>query len=494
MPGHKSAPSAPPRLTHPRLPTHVGPARGPSPQRDACSTAPALAPHWPRPSTSGRGRDDALSQVTAVSILFLTVGLSLARPSVGRVRIQPQTAALLGAALTLSMGLVTPPAALRALETLVRPVLTIVSLMTITLVAERAGLFREIAWRVARASGGNGRKLFRNLFLTGTLTGALFTNDAAVLIYTPMVYALVERLADDTWSAANRLPFYFAVLYVANLVGPLVISNPINIIVADWFGIGFLHYAAWMALPALASVVVSYFGLRIFFRDAIPGRYRVPDEAARPRPTRFRRATAVVLGLTLAGFFTEPLTGLPTVYVAVLGAVTLLMLHRSCTGDSPLDIGRGIGWDVILFVVGIFLVASGLRAAGLTDAIGTLLLGAAEAGRTQGLLATGFTAGAASAALNNHPVAQIMAMSIADLDVGDGGRRLLAFAALVGGDLGPKMLPIGSLAALMWFRMLRDRGVEVSYGQYVRLGVPVTLAAIGAALLVLDVQARVWGM
>jgi arsenical pump membrane protein len=395
--------------------------------------------------------------------------------------------------LTVGMGLLTIPDAWDALGTLARPLLTIVSLMTITLVAERAGLFQEIAWRVARASGGDGRRLFRNLFLTGTLTGALFTNDAAVLIYTPMVYALVERLADDTWSAADRLPFYFAVLYVANLVGPLVISNPINIIVADWFDVGFLEYAEWMLLPAAASIVVSYAGLRVFFRGAIPERYRVPGEAARPRATPFRTATAVVLGLTLVGFFTEPLTGLPTVYVALIGAVTLLVLHRAYTDDPLREIASGIGWDVILFVVGMFIVASGLRAAGLTDAIGTVLLGAAEGGRTQGLLATGFTAGVASAAVNNHPVAQIMAMSIADLGMDGGGQRLTAFAALIGGDLGPKMLPIGSLAALMWFRMLRDRGVYVSYWTYVRLGVPVTLAAILAALLVLDLQAWAWG-
>jgi TonB family protein len=114
---------------------------------------------------------------------------------------------------------------------------------------------------------------------------------------------------------------------------------------------------------------------------------------------------------------------------------------------------------VLIFVTGIFLVASGLREVGLTDALGALMLTAAEAGSDVGVMATGFLAGTSSAVLNNHPVAQLMALTIADLDLPEATRRILAYAALIGGDLGPKMLPIGSLAALMWFRMLRDRGV-----------------------------------
>ncbi|MCI0433945.1 MAG: hypothetical protein L0271_09875 [Gemmatimonadetes bacterium] len=423
--------------------------------------------------------------LTAASILFLTVGLSLARPTVAGVRVQPQIAALLGALLTLTVGLLTPPAAYDALKTLVVPVVTIVSLMTITLVAEQAGVFEDVARHVARSARGNGRVLFRNLFLLGTVTGAFFTNDAAVLIYTPLVFALIERLAHPSWGLAERLPYYFAVLYVANLVGPLVISNPINIIVASWFDVGFLEYASWMSLPALASMVVSYCGLRLVFRHSLPATYTVPGPHIRSGSSGFRRVTAGILFLTLVGFFSGPLIGFSTVYVAAAGAVTLLLLHCFMAHGSVRCIVGRVGWDVIVFVACIFLVASGLRAAGVTELISGMVAWAVAGGSGMAAAATAFAAGIASSVLNNHPVAQLMAMSIAEADVVEGARRGLVFAALIGGDLGPKMLPIGSLAALMWFRMLRDRGVEVSYRTYVRVGVPVTLVAIGAAVLVL---------
>jgi arsenical pump membrane protein len=432
--------------------------------------------------------------MTAASILALTVGLSLARPRLAGRRMQPQWAAVLGALLTIGLGLLTLPEAYHAVGTLLSPLFTIVSLMVSTLVAEQAGLFRHVGYHVARLSRGDGRLLFRNLFLAGTITGAVFTNDAAVLIYTPLVFALVEESASPEWRLRQRLPYYFAVLYVANLVGPLVISNPINIIVADWFDIGFLEYAAWMALPALASIGVTYAGVGAFFSRSIPPSFRLADgnkTGARPLDT-FGRLTAGVLALTLLAFFTQSITGVSTAWVAVGGAALLLAIHRRFGGPTAAVL-RGVGWDVVIFVVGIFLVAHGLQAAGVTDLIGSTVVTALERGTGRAVFVTGLAAGGASAMLNNHPVAQIMALSIADLEIADGTRRTLAFAALVGGDLGPKMLPIGSLAALMWFRMLRDRGVEVPYRLYVMLGVPVTLAAMLAALSVLVLQVRLFG-
>ena len=211
-----------------------------------------------------------MGQLGALSILSLTIGLSLSRPRVGQVRIQPATAATFGATLTVAVGLLSPLEAWEVLEFLARPVLTIVSLMIITIVASQAGFFRILAWRLARSAGGNTRSLFARLFFAGTITGTLFTNDAAVLIFTPMVYQLVQEIQEPSWTDANRLPFYFAVLYVANLVGALVISNPINIIMAGWFEIGFVEYALWMTGPAIVSMVVTYVGLRIFFRNDLP--------------------------------------------------------------------------------------------------------------------------------------------------------------------------------------------------------------------------------
>ncbi|MDH3592915.1 MAG: SLC13 family permease, partial [Planctomycetota bacterium] len=392
------------------------------------------------------------------------MGLSLARPSLAGFRVGPARAAMLGAVLTVAAGLLSMAEVGRLLQFLSMPVLTIVSLMVITLIAESAGLFRLLAWSLAVAAKGDGRRLFGYLFLAGTVTGALFTNDAAVLIFTPLVFRLVEEVQEDGWHSSQKTAYYFAVLYVANLVGPLVISNPINLVVSSWFDIGFAEYARWMVLPAVTSMVVTYIGIRIYFRRSIPARYRVPEAVAAAIPrTPFMYICVAALALTLAGFFTERVTGLATAFVAAIGAGVLLVLYRVVAGGSVPGVVRRVGWDAIAFVVGIFLVVNGLRAVGFTDTLGRVVEGSMAYGPELSHYATGFLASICSAVMNNHPAADSMALAIHDLPISDLDAHMHAYAALIGGDLGPKMLPIGSLAALLWFRILRERGVEISY-------------------------------
>jgi arsenical pump membrane protein len=430
-----------------------------------------------------------MAQVVAFSILALTVSLSLSRPRLGRVRIHHSSAAVIGAILCVALGILPWADALKALRFLGLPVLTIVSLMTITLIAEQAGLFELLAQRIAKAANGSGKKLFAYLFFTGTLTGTVFTNDAAVLIFTPLVFKLVEQVADKSWSVANRVPFYFAVLYIANIVGAFVISNPINIIVCTFFHISFMEYASWMVLPALASILTTYFGLRYFFRNDIPESFERDREVrAIKRTPVFMVLCAAVLLLTLIGFFSEGLTGIPTWLTAVAGAGVLLVLHTIMARSNYKRIVKGIGWDVIVFVIGIFIVANGLRNVGLTSQIGAFISFLAGDDLFALMNTTGFTAAFCSSIMNNHPTADMMAMVIRDLNLSEFETRKVVLSALIGGDLGPKMLPIGSLAALLWFRILRDRGVDVSYWTYIRIGVPVTLAAVFLSILTLHLQ------
>ncbi len=427
--------------------------------------------------------------VAAFSILALTVSLSLARPRIGRVRVQHAIAGVLGALLTIALGIVPWSLVTLGVRLLFFPILTIVSLMVTTLIAERAGLFDLLARSVAIRARGNGRRLFTYLFVCGTITGMLFTNDAAVLIFTPLVFQLVEQIQDPSWTLRNKIPYYFAVLYVANVVGGLVTSNPINIVVASLFHVSFAEYARWMFVPAVASILVTFAGLAIVFRKSLPRTYVVPPP--RPRGARDSRRLVlcvVVLSLTLAGFFTGEVTGLPTWLVAFAGAAIMLGADTTFGKGDPMRILRGVSWDVLAFVVGIFIVVLGLRHAGLTHQIGLMLSGFLHRGTSAATFGTSLTAAGLSSVMNNHPTADMMGWAIRDMSLPAASSKTLAFAALIGGDLGPKMLPIGSLAAMIWFRLLRDRGVQIPYSLYIRIGVPVTLAAILAAVIILNAE------
>jgi arsenical pump membrane protein len=366
---------------------------------------------------------------------------------------------------------------------LLKPVITIISLMVITLVARRAGLFDRLLQMVLRSAGGDGRRLFFWLFWAGVLTGALFTNDAAVLILTPLVCLMLRNLP-----GLAPLPFLFAVLNIANLVAALVISNPINVVVAHYFGIDFVDYAGWMFLPALVAAVSTYLALRWYFRREISeSRFSAPEESPGSL-TPFARWCLGLMAVIVSAAFLGPRVGLPLWVVMSSGAGLLLLVGRMMAGISPVGVARGVAWDVLVFVVGFFILVNGLRSSGLSGQTGALI------GRLAGddpiglVFSTGVVAALSSALMNNHPTAYLMALTIGDLGVSPWLQKVLAFAQLIGGDLGPKMLPIGSLAALLWFRILRDYGVIVPYRLYVKIGVPVTLIALFLALSVLAAE------
>ncbi len=428
-------------------------------------------------------------RIAAFSILALTVSLSLARPRIGRIRVQHAIAGALGAMLTVTLGIVPLHLVDLAIRLLFFPVVTIVSLMVITLIAERA--VSSICWPDPwpSAPAATDGRLFAYLFACGTVMGMLFTNDAAVLIFTPLVFQLVEQIQEESWTIRNKIPYYFAVLYVANLVGGFVTSNPINIVVASLFKISFSEYARWMFLPALASALVTFAGLQVFFRRAIPRSYVVPQPRPRGSLDSRRLLTCVaVLSATLVGFFTQSWTGIPTWLVAFAGAMILLGVDSTLGKGNPVRILRGVSWDVLAFVVGIFIVVLGLRHAGLTHQIGVTLSELAARGTSTMTLGTSMIAAVLSSIMNNHPTADMMGWAIRDLSLPAMQTKALAYAALIGGDLGPKMLPIGSLAALIWFRLLRQRGVQIRYSLYIKIGVPVTLLAILASVLVLNAE------
>lgn len=428
----------------------------------------------------------------AVGILVAVVGAALLQPTVAGFRLRPHWAALCGALAMLASGLVSPTEAAHSLQFMGAPLLTLASLMVMTLIADKAGLFVAFTRAMARAAGGNAKLLFTYLFFGGTVVGALFTNDAAVLILTPLVAGLVLEISTDTWGPRATLPYFFAVLYVANLVGLLVISNPINIVVAEKFGISFVEYARWMVAPALASIVCTYFGLRFYFRHDLPETFKLTHRAqTQTAPSGFLRLCALVIGLTLVGFFTQGITGFPLHGIASAGAIFLAGAYKLRENGALRPVIRHLAWDVLLFVSTIFIVALGIRNSGLTADMGHGLRNVHYHSLSLGLVTTSSIAAGLSALMNNHPIAYTMSLAIDDMELGAAAKPHV-FAALIGGDLGPKMLPMGSVAALLWFRILHDRGVHISYWEYIKLGVPVTLLALLAALAVLRLEIAIF--
>jgi arsenical pump membrane protein len=364
-----------------------------------------------------------------------------------------------------------------------------VAIIIISLLLDEAGFFEWAALHVARWGKGSGRWLFVLIVLLGATVSALFANDGAALILTPIVIAMLRALG---YKDKATLAFVMAAGFIADTASlPLVVSNLVNIVSADFFNIGFGQYAGIMVPVDLASITATLGLLLLFFRRDIPATYdmtalRRPAEAIRDAATF--RAGWVVLALLLAGFFLlEPL-GVPVSAVAAAGAILLLVIaghgHVIQTGK----VLRGAPWQVVIFSLGMYLVVYGLRNAGLTNHLAALLDQTAQGGVWGAALGTGIIAAVLSSVMNNMPTVLVGALSIDAAHATGAIKQAMIFANVIGCDLGPKLTPIGSLATLLWLHVLGQKGIRIGWGYYFKVGVTLTVPVLLVTLAALALR------
>mgnify|MGYP003584128904 CR=1 FL=1 len=366
---------------------------------------------------------------------------------------------------------------------------TFIAVILISLLLDEAGFFEWAALHVARWGRGNGRRLFAFIVLLGAAVSALFANDGAALILTPIVMAMLVALG---FTPATTLAFVMAAGFIADTASlPLIVSNLVNIVSADFFGIGFNAYASVMVPVNVAAVLASLGVLLWCFRRDIPAHYdmarlKQPADAIRDRDTF--RAGWVVLALLLVGFFgLEPL-GVPVSAVAAFGAVILLAVAARGPVIGTRQVLRGAPWQIVVFSLGMYLVVYGLRNAGLTGQIATLLNLFAQGGVWGAAMGTGFLAAVLSSVMNNMPTVLVGALSIEASGAVGLVKEAMVYANVIGCDLGPKITPIGSLATLLWLHVLARKGMTITWGHYFRIGIVLTLPVLAATLAALALR------
>jgi arsenical pump membrane protein len=364
-----------------------------------------------------------------------------------------------------------------------------VAIIIISLLLDRAGFFEWAALHVARWGGGSGRKLFVLLVLLGAAVAALFANDGAALILTPIVIAMLHALR---FSHRATLAFVMAAGFIADTASlPLVVSNLVNIVSADYFDIGFARYAAVMLPVNVVSVLATLAVLMLFFRNDIPKNYDLaqlkrPDEAIRDRATFM--AGWWVLGVLLVGFFGLDRLGIPISAVAAAGALWLFAVAARGHMISTRQVLRDAPWKIVVFSLGMYMVVFGLRNAGLTGYLTSLLNNFAEYGVWGAALGTGLMTALLSSIMNNLPTVLIGALSIDATTATGAVREAMIYANVIGSDLGPKITPIGSLATLLWLHVLANKKIAISWGYYFRVGIVLTLPVLLVTLAALAIR------
>ena len=418
----------------------------------------------------------------AAAIFALTLVLVIAQPrglGIG-------WSACIGAALALLTGVVHWTDIGAVWHVVWNATATFIAIIITSLVLDRAGFFEWAALHVARWGGGSGKRLFVLIVLLGAVVTALFANDGAALILTPIVMEMLLALG---FAPAATLAFVMAAGFVADTASiPLIVSNLVNIVSADFFGISFGRYAAVMVPVNVAAVASTLAVLMLFFRRGIPARYdlaQLPDPRSAVRDPVTFRAGWVVLTLLLAGFFVlEPL-GIPVSAIAAAGTAGLLLVAGRQHIVGTRRIMREAPWHIVVFSLGMYLVVYGLRNAGLTAYLTALLDRCAEYGVWGAAMGTGLITAFLSSVMNNLPTVLVGALSIADTTATGPVRDAMIYANVIGSDLGPKITPIGSLATLLWLHVLARKGLTIGWGYYFRVGIVLTLPVLLVTLAAL---------
>jgi arsenical pump membrane protein len=415
----------------------------------------------------------SLEQVAILAVVAATLALILIRPR----GVSEAWIAAGGAALMLLVS----PLALGDLPDVLREtadvLLFLAGMMALTILVEQAGVFAHLAEGTARLARGNGILLFCYVFLLGALVTALLSLDVTVIMLTPIIYLVAKRRALDP------LPFMFACTFVANTASlVLPISNLTNLLVYNDLDISFSRFTAVMWWPNLAAAVTNLIVFLLIFRNRIPRRFEITsDDPLPPKGWWFTTASAV-LTATLLGLIGLGLAGEPLAPAAIGGAVVLFAIGLIGGQIVVPHIVREFSWQVLLFVVGMFLVVRGVEI-GLIERWDLPVPGTP----TGGLIYGSIVSAIGSNIVNNVPMTLLM-MSLLPRVEGT-TQEALAFGTLLGANIGPTLTTYGSLATMLWLTVVRKRGIAITTREYLRISLitmpPVLIASMIALWLVL---------
>ncbi len=427
-----------------------------------------------------------IAEAVAVVVLAAVLGFAMLAPR----GLPEATLAVPAAVLLVGLGVVTPATALQQLRTLGPTVGFLAAILALAHLADHAGVFSWMGGRLAELSGqqaptttmqskamrrSRGNRSVRLLgwvFAAAAGTTAVLSLDATVVLLTPVVLTTVVGLG------LRAKPHVYACTHLSNSASTLLpVSNLTNLLAFAATGLSFLAFASVMYLPWLAVIAVEYVVFRLFFRADLA----VPPVSVDQAPTHQHapRFVLAVLALTLVGFGVSGFVGVEPVWVAVAGVVVLAVPVLVRRQVSVGTLVREASPLFCLFVFALGIIVAGVTGHGLGRALMSVL---PTTPTLSGMLAVAVLAALLANVVNNLPATLVILGAL-----GPQAHPGLVLAMLIGVNVGPNLTYVGSLATLLWRRVLLRRDAAPALGEFVRLGamtVPLgLLAGVGALWL-----------
>jgi arsenical pump membrane protein len=336
------------------------------------------------------------------------------------------------------------------------------------------GLFRACGAWMASRSGGQPRRLLVLVFAVAAVTTAVLSLDATVVLLTPVVFVTAARLR------VRSRPQVYACTHLANSASLLLpVSNLTNLLAFSASGLSFGRFAALMALPWLAAVGTEYVGLSWFFRADLNAGVQhearqeldgTTGEAALPK------FTIAVVALTLAGFAVASAAGVNPAWAALAGAAVLAVRGLAQRRTSLAGLARAADIPFLVFVLCLGIVVLAVVDNGLSGALHPLLPSGTS---LPALLGVAAVSAVLANVINNLPAVLVLLPLAAPSGAG------AILAVLLGVNIGPNLTYTGSLATLLWRRILHQHGSAPSLREFTMLGLLTVPAGLALAVLAL---------
>ena len=350
-----------------------------------------------------------------------------------------------------------------------------ISMTVLSIFLDELGFFRYLASATLKKAGASQLKLFLLLYVTVSVLTVFTSNDIIILSFTPFIcyfaknakispmpYLAAEFVAANTWSMA------------------LIIGNPTNIYLVTAAGGDFVSHLKVMLLPTLASGAVACALLFLIFKNKLG-----EPISAEPEAVELTDKVQLTVGIVHLAVCTVVLAigsyiGIEMWLVSLISALSLFLCTtvisaaRKKKPSALISCLKRAPWELIPFIISMFVMVEALRANGVTDAIFSLL------GERAQVWTYGITSFLAANLVNNIPMSVLYSSILAS-----GGSVAAVYATVVGSNLGACLTPIGALAGIMWSSILKEHGLKFGYLDFLKIGVSVAIPALAAALLTL---------